>query len=80
MKYFTDNFAKIDKDFSYLKNPSILPTAYEKSVIEIKRRRKFRRILDEKYNKIKELVSTEKSARDIFISEFGKYLPSEFVP
>lgn len=60
VKYFNDIFAKIDKDFSYLKNPSILPTAYEKSVTEIKRRRRFRRILDDKYTKIKDIVATEK--------------------
>ena len=55
-KFFTDMLAKLEKDFSYLKNPSILPNAYEKAVVEIKRRRKFRRVLDEKFGRLRDLV------------------------
>ena len=80
VKMYTELLNKLDKDFSYLKNPSVLPTAYEKAITEIKRRRKFRKVLDEKYDKLHKLISTEKQARDVFISEYGKYLPSEFVP
>jgi hypothetical protein len=71
---------KSDKDFIYLKNPSILPSAYEKAIEEIKRRRWFRKVLDEKYLKLNEHCLRERKLREIFIKEFGKYLPTDFVP
>lgn len=44
-----DSLAKLEKDFLYLKNPSLLPRVYEKTLIEIQRRRKFRKVVDEEY-------------------------------
>ena len=43
---FTD-IVKLRKDFAYLKKPSIMPKAYEASIIEMKRRMIFRQGLDE---------------------------------
>jgi hypothetical protein len=47
VKVIKDLVNRTEKDFSYLNNPANLPQAYERSLVEIKRRRKFRRIIDE---------------------------------
>ena len=70
----------MQKDFQYLKNPCLLPKAYEQSLLEIKRRRKFRKILDETYNKMKQSIENEANLRSQFMNEYGKILPSEFIP
>jgi hypothetical protein len=44
---FTDLNARLQKDFAYLKHPAQLPHAYEKALIEVHRRRKFRKIVDD---------------------------------
>lgn len=79
-KYLENVLVRLEKDFGYLKNPSQLPRAYEKALVEIKRRKKFRKTLDEDFKKIKDLIVSEKANRDSFMNEFGKFLPSEFVP
>jgi len=35
LKVFSDSIARLEKDFSYLKQPSQLPRVYEKALIEI---------------------------------------------
>lgn len=80
LKVMNDYFAKIDKDFGYLTHPSKLPRTYEKAIIEVSRRRKFRRMIDDECNRLKQAISKEKDARTLFMSEFGKLLPSEFIP
>jgi hypothetical protein len=53
LKVITDYFARLDKDFSYLTHPSKLPRAYEKALIEVSRRRKFRKFIDDETNRLK---------------------------
>ena len=57
-----------------------MPRAYEKSLIEVQRRKKFRKIVDEESIKIKNLIKKEKDSRLLFMNEVGKVLPSEFIP
>jgi hypothetical protein len=40
------NIDKCEKDFNYLKKPSQVPQAYEHALNEVRRRRKFRQVLD----------------------------------
>ena len=70
----------MEKDFSYLTHPSKLPRAYEKSLLEVSRRRKFRKIIEDEANRLKIAIQKEKDARSVFMSEYGKLLPSEFIP
>lgn len=41
MKKLMEELEKVEKNFSYLLNPSLLPTAYNASLSEISRRREF---------------------------------------
>jgi hypothetical protein len=61
-------------------HPSKLPRAFEKSLLEVARRRKFRRLIDEEYNRLKKAIGKERDARNMFMSDFGRLLPSEFIP
>lgn len=80
MKGVNDSIARVDKDFAYLTHPSKLPRAYEKAVLEVARRRKFRRLIDEECTRIKKAIGREKDARNMFMNEYGRLLPSEFIP
>lgn len=60
-KTYSDSLARLDKDFTYLKNPSLLPRGYEQSLIEVRRRKKFRRMLEEDMTRIKKYIDREKS-------------------
>lgn len=46
LKAINDCLVRTEKDFQYLLHPSKLPRAYDKSMIEVVRRRKFRRLID----------------------------------
>ena len=59
---------KLYKDFAYLKKPSILPKAYELSLIEMKRRTIFRKGVDSYVGKLKKIIDTEKDRRNNFIN------------
>jgi hypothetical protein len=80
VKYLSDYVTRIEKDFTYLQHPVNLPRAYEKGLIEITRRRKFRKIADEEYNKLKLFIQKEKEARTMFLNEYGKLFPNDFLP
>ena len=80
VKYFADLNSRVEKDFNYLKHPAQLPDAYEKALLEVTRRRKFRRFLDEKVRQLQEQVAREKSLRESFLANLGKILPSDFIP
>lgn len=70
----------MEKDFSYLTHPSKLPRAYEKALFEVSRRRRFRKLIDEDCNRLKAAIQKEKDLRSVFMSDFGRLLPSEFIP
>jgi hypothetical protein len=57
-----------------------LPRAYEKALIEVSRRRKFRKAIDDEYKRLKDAIQREKDARNVFMGEYGRLLPSEFIP
>lgn len=80
IKTLNDALARVDKDFAYLLHPQKLPRSYEKALIEVARRRKFRRLIDEEYTRIKKAVKKEQETRNLFMSEYGRLLPSEFFP
>jgi len=80
VKIIVDAIARVEKDFTYLQHPSKLPRAYEKSLLEVARRRKFRRLIDEEYSRIKKAIAKERDARNFFMQEYGRLLPSEFIP
>lgn len=48
--------------------------------MEVARRRKFRRLIDEEYSRIKKAIAKERDARNFFMQEYGRLLPSEFIP
>lgn len=79
-KQLLDDIQKLRKDFSYLRKPSILPRAYEQSLMEMKRRTIFRKGLDNYVNKLKKIIDTEKDKRNSFINNQVQYLPSHFWP
>ena len=56
LKTLSDNINRLERDFAYLKHPHQLPRAYEKSLIEIQRRKKFRKLVDEESGKLKSLI------------------------
>jgi hypothetical protein len=80
LKVIFDYFNRLDKDFNYLTHPQKLPRAYEKSLIEVSRRRRFRKLIDDEYKRLKEAIQREKDARNVFMGEYGRLLPSEFIP
>lgn len=57
----------------------MLPKAYEKALIEVSRRRKFRKIVEEQHNKLSEFISKEREKRLKFMNEYGKIIPSDFI-
>jgi hypothetical protein len=80
IKTLNDNLARVVKDFSYLKHPSQLPRAYEKSLIEVQRRKKFRKLVDEEAARLQTFIGREREQRLLFLNELGKILPSDFIP
>lgn len=80
LKIINDYFLRIDKDFNYLTHPSKLPRAYEKALLEVSRRRKFRKLIDDEVTRLKNAIHKEKDSRNVFMSEYGRLLPSEFIP
>lgn len=64
----------------YLKKPSILPRAYEASLVEMKRRQIFRRGIDSYVAKLKKIIELEKDRRKSFVNSQVQYLPSHFWP
>lgn len=57
-----------------------MPRAYEQSLIEVRRRKRFRKTLDEEYKRLKDYIDSEKKSRGTFMNEFGKILPSDYIP
>ena len=51
---------RLERDFQYLKKPSFVPQAYESSLKEMTRRKKFRQILESDFAKLKQFVREER--------------------
>lgn len=80
LKAINDSLVRTDKDFQYLLHPSKLPRAYDKSIIEVARRRKFRKTIDQEYSRIKQAINKDKEIRNQFMNDYGRLLPAEFIP
>ncbi|CDW86141.1 UNKNOWN [Stylonychia lemnae] len=80
LRIMFDSIARLEKDFSYLKQPSQLPRVYEKALIEIQRRRKFRKTVDSEAERLQKFIQREKEFRNAFLNETGRQLPSDFLP
>jgi hypothetical protein len=71
-----DTIEKQFKDLQYLKKPSYVPQAYEQAIAEIVRRRKFRTLLNQSVDQLKDFVNVEKAKRTRFAKDVHTYLPS----
>lgn len=60
LKAINDCLMRTEKDFQYLLHPMKLPRAYDMSIIEVARRRKFRRTIDKEYARIKQAINKDK--------------------
>lgn len=79
-KKLQEDFDKMEKNFSYLLNPSYLPAAYQASLVEISRRNEFSKVFEREVACLQGLVDKENERRQLFITQQGKILPCEFVP
>ena len=57
-----------------------MPQAYEQAIAEIVRRRRFRQILNQDIDKLKDFVAAERQKRARFSKDVYMYLPSQFLP
>lgn len=77
---YSEGIKNLEKDYSYLINPSHFPEAYNSSLIEIKRRIIFNKKITKDFERIKQLVVKENANRKQFIQDYGKYLTHDYVP
>jgi len=79
-KQISDDIDKMEKDFSYLLNPTLLPASYQASLAEVNRRRDFCAVYEKTLRKLQCIIDIEKEARKRFLAQHGRILPSEFIP
>ena len=77
---YSDGVKNLEKDFSYLLNPSQFPDAYNSSLLEIKRRIIFNRKITKDFERLKQIIVKENINRKQFIQDYGKYLTHDYVP
>lgn len=77
---YSEGIKNLEKDYSYLLNPSQFPEAYNASLIEIKRRIIFNKKITKDFERMKQLVIKENANRKQFIQDYGKYLTHDYVP
>jgi hypothetical protein len=70
----------MEKDFSYLLNPALLPNAYQQALLETSRRNEFKVWLDTRLRQVAAGLEVEKEKRTKFLSQFGRILPNDFIP
>lgn len=80
MKKLQEDMEKVEKNFSYLLNPSLLPQAYQATLGEISRRREFQAAFENDLRALLALVEREKEKRIAFIQNYGRILPCDFIP
>lgn len=71
---------KSEEDFDYLNNPTVFPKAYKNSIVEIRRRLVFNKIIMCIIERVHEILNKENDSRKKFIDHYGKYLTNEYVP
>lgn len=71
---------KINEEFEFLKKPLLMKDAYEKSLIEISRRKWFFEQYYDIYKELKKNFSSENALRINFQNCYGDILPITFVP
>ena len=67
MRKFNEDIERMEKDFSYLLNPSLLPNAYNSALQEISRRRDFNQIFEQEVNSLNAFIELEYEKRNSFI-------------
>jgi len=77
---YSEGIKNLEKDYSYLLNPSQFPEAYNSSLIEIKRRIIFNKKITKDFERLKQLIVKENANRKQFIQDYGKYLTHDYVP
>ncbi len=77
---YSEGIKNLERDYSYLLNPSQFPEAYNASLIEIKRRIIFNKKIIKDFERMKQLVVKENANRKQFIQDYGKYLTHDYVP
>lgn len=70
---------KIEKDFSSLIKPSLLPQAYDDLLKEVSRRRKIFKQLSQIVEDVSSIVNNENQERKSFLTKYGNVLPESFV-
>jgi len=80
LEKYSYGLVTLEKDFSYLSNPSSFPQAYNASIIEIKRRIIFNKKLMKDFDRLKQLINKENVNRKQFIQDYGKYLTHDYIP
>ena len=61
------DISKLEKDFTYLLNPSKLPNAYNQAIKEVSRRNEFNEYYTSKLSKINSLFKMEYEKRKRFL-------------
>ncbi|CAD8109085.1 unnamed protein product [Paramecium primaurelia] len=79
IRQYDEEVEKMEKDFSYLLNPVLLPQAYQQALIETSRRKEFRDIFDKKIKSLMSLIDQEKDKRKKFLQQYGRILPQDFI-
>jgi chromosome segregation ATPase len=80
LEKYSYGLVTLEKDFSYLSNPSSFPQAYYASIIEIKRRIIFNKRLMKEFDRLKQLINKENVNRKQFIQDYGKFLTHDYIP
>lgn len=80
LQKYNELLVKVETDFSYLSHPSQFPEAYSASLLEVKRRLYFNRVIFKILDKARNLVIKENSLRMRFIKDYGKYLTHDYIP
>lgn len=62
-KKISEDFEKMEKNFSYLLNPSMLPAAYSATLQEISRRNEFTRLFEKEVAYIQTMIDKENEKR-----------------
>lgn len=68
------------KEYKYFQTPKCLPKCYNESIIEMKRRIKFKKFFNFAVDKLKSLIEYENKKRDEFLKKNGLYIPKSMIP
>jgi len=73
-------FEMFKKEYKYFQTPKQLPKWYSESILEMKRRAKFKKFMTYTLDKLKALCQYENKKRDEFLEKNGLYMSKEMIP